>query len=84
MDPAADLGLPGTRKCIAELPGGSFVEFHMSSEPSPRRRSTRGSSNTEVSPFRRVNGVFLEHSSEAVRLLFVQIIVLSPRAAPGL
>ena len=60
MDPAADLGLPGTRKCIAELPDGSFVEFNMSSEPSPKRRSSQGSTNTEVSPIRGANGVFLE------------------------
>ncbi len=84
MDPAADLGLLENRKCNSELPSGFFAEPDGSGEPSPKHRSARRSINTEVSPFRRVNGVFLEHSSEAVRRLFVQIIVLSPRASPGL
>ncbi len=61
MDPATDPGLLDSRKCTPELPGGSFAEPDGSSEPSPKRQSTRQSTNTKVSLFRGTNGVFFWH-----------------------
>ena len=58
MDPATDPGLLDSRKCTPELPSGSFAEPDGSSEPSPKRQSTRQSTNTEVSPFRGGERVF--------------------------
>ena len=59
MDPATDPRLLCTPNGKSKLPTGFFAEAGVSSEPSPKRRSTSGSTTAEVSPFMRANGVFL-------------------------